>query len=186
MSGTYDREEFAVKARLVVLVALVAMITLTSVAAAGSRAAKQRVAITVTILPSGKGVLTELPLGKGALARDSGAFGGNWKSRTSSGFHVMRDGQQVDVYTGVVWTLTGKRGNLVLRERTEWTDLGQDLNRDGVGFRDGSGVDGIATGTWNVVRGTGAYAGISGGGRSSHLGQGRRWVARYEGFLTVP
>lgn len=64
----------------------------------------------------------------------------------------MRDGQQVDIYTGVVWTLTGKRGNLVLRERTEWTDLGQDLNRDGVGFRYGSGADGIATGTWKVAR----------------------------------
>jgi hypothetical protein len=171
-----------VKARLVVLVALVAMIPLTSVATAGSHAAKQRVAITVTILPSGNGVLT--PLGKGALARDAGTFGGsNLESRRQSGRHVLRDGQQVDIYTGVVWTLTGKRGNLVLRERAEWTDLGQDLNRDGVGFRYGSGADGIATGTWKLVRGTGAYAGVSGGGRSSHLGQGRRWVARYEGFL---
>src|SRR5262245_44550061 len=98
----------------------------------------------------------------------------------------MRDGRQVDIYTGVVWTLTGKRGNLVLlEERTEWTDLGQDLNRDGVGFRYGSGADGIATGIGKVVRGTGAYAGISGGLRSSHLGQGRRWVARYEGVLTT-
>jgi hypothetical protein len=47
-------------------------------------------------------------------------------------------GQQVTIYTGVVWTLTGKLGDLVLRERTEWTDLGQDLDRDGGGFRYGS------------------------------------------------
>jgi len=175
------------KARLAVLGALAAAVTLTPVAAAGPEAAKQRVAITVTILPSGKGVLTPLPLGKGALARDAGTFeGNNLQSTRQSGRNVMRDGQQVDIYTGVVWTLTGKRGNLVLRERTEWSDLGQDLNRDGVGFRYSSGADGIATGTWNIVRGTGAYTGISGGGRSSHLGQGRRWVARYEGFLTVP
>jgi hypothetical protein len=170
------------KARLAVFGALTAAVTLTSVAAATPDAAKQRVAITVTILPSGKGVLT--PLGTGPLARDSGAFEGtNLQSARQSGRNVLRDGQQVDVYTGVVWTLTGKRGNVVLRERAEWTDLGQDLNRDGVGFRYGSGADGIATGTWKVVRGTGAYAGVSGGGRSSHLGQGRRWVARYEGFL---
>ena len=175
-------------ARLALLAALALLgVTLTSVAAAGPDTTKQRVAITVTILPSGKGVLTPLPLGKGALARDSGTFGGNWESRSQYGRHVLRDGQQVDIYTGVVWTLTGKLGNLVLREeRTEWTDLGQDLNRDGVGFRIGSGADGIATGTWKVVRGTGAYTGISGGGRSSHLGQGRRWVACYEGFLVLP
>ena len=38
----------------------------------------------------------------------------------------------------------------------------------------------------DFVRGTGAYAGITGRGRSAHLGLGRKWVARYEGFLTVP
>src|SRR5262245_56016777 len=174
-------------ARLAPLAALAVLgVTLTSVAAAGAEVTKQRVAITVTILPSGKGVLTPLPLGEGALARDSGTFGGNWESRRQSGRDLMRDGQQVTSYTGIVWTLTGKLGSLVLRERNEWTDLGQDLNRDGVGFRYGSGADGIATGTWKVVRGTGAYAGISGGGRSSHLGQGRRWVARYEGLLVRP
>ena len=163
--------------KLAVLAVLGAVVTLTPVAAASPEAAKQQVALTVTILPSGKGVLT--PLKDGALKRDSGTFGGNWQSKVSSGRDVMRDGQKVTIYPPVVWTFTGKRGNLAFRERTEWIDLGQDLNRDG-------DEDAIATGTWKVVRGTGAYAGISGGGRSSHLGQGRRWVARYEGFLTVP
>jgi hypothetical protein len=60
-----------------------------------------------------------------------------------------------------------------------WVDLGQDLNRDG-------SEDGIAMGTWKVVRGTGRYAGITGGGRSAHLGQSRHWFIRYEGLLTVP
>jgi hypothetical protein len=41
-------------------------------------------------------------------------------------------------------------------------------------------------GTWKVVRGTGLYTGTTGGGRSAHFYQGNRWVARYEGFLTVP
>jgi len=164
------------KARYIVFAVLAAAVTLTSVAAAGPEAAKQRVAITVTILPNGKGVLT--PLQDGTLKRDSGTFDGNWQSKVSSERNVMRDGQQVTTYPPGVWTFTGKLGNVAFRERNEWVDLGQDLNHDGAG-------DAIASGTWKVVRGTGAYAGISGGGRSSHLGQGRRWVARYEGFLTV-
>jgi hypothetical protein len=159
--------------RLAVLVACVVAVTVASVASAGPNAAKQRVAITVTML-SAKGVLT--PLNDGALERDLGTFGGDWASR--AGRTVMRDGQKVEIYTGV-WTFAGKRGNLVFRERNEWVDLGQDLNRDGR-------QDGIATGTWKVMRGTGAYAGAAGGGRSAHLGLGRQWVIRYEGVLTVP
>ena len=131
-------------------------------------------AITVTILPSGKGVLT--PLKDGALGRDSGTFRGDWSPTPER--TVMREGQTVDIHPGV-WTFAGKGGNLVFRERTEWVDLGHDQNRDGF-------EDGIAIGTWKVVRGTGPYAGITGGGRSAHLGLGRKWVARYEGFLTVP
>jgi len=162
------------KAWHTVLVALAATVTLTAVAAAGVDAAKQRVAITVTILPSGKGVLT--PLKDGALERDSGSFGGDWSP--SPDRTVLHEGQTVDIHTGV-WTFAGKGGTLVFRERNEWVDLGQDLNRDAY-------VDDIAIGTWKVVRGTGLYAGITGGGRSAHLGLGRKWVARYEGFLTVP
>jgi hypothetical protein len=161
------------KVRHTVFVALATAVTLTSVAAAGPDAAKQRVAITVTMM-SGKAVLT--PLKDGALKRDSGTFRGVWSytpDRT-----VMRDGQEIDIHSAT-WTFTGKRGTLVFRERGEWTDLGQDLNRDG-------SEDGIAVGTWKVVRGTGTYAGITGGGRSAHLGQGRVWVMRYEGFLTRP
>lgn len=67
----------------------------------------------------------------------------------------------------------------MFKERVEEVDLGQDLNHDGF-------PDGIAIGTWKVVRGTGLYTGITGGGRSAHLGQGQGWVARYDGFLTVP
>ena len=162
------------KVRHVVLVALAAAVTLTSVAAAGSEAAKQRVAITATVSPAGKAVLE--PLQEGTLVRNAGAFGGSWSQTPDR--TVMRDGQEVDIHTGT-WTFTGKRGTLVFRERNEWVDLGQDLNRDGF-------EDGIAIGTWKVVRGTGLYAGITGGGRSAHLGQGRKWVARYEGFLTLP
>jgi hypothetical protein len=57
--------------------------------------------------------------------------------------------------------------------------VGSDANGDGF-------PDVVARGTWKAVRGTGQYAGVAGGGRSVHLGLGRRWVARFEGFLTSP
>jgi hypothetical protein len=91
---------------------------------------------------------------------------------------VMRDGQEISIHSGT-WTFTGKRGTLVIRERNEWVDTGSDLNGDGLG-------DGVAFGTWKVVRGTGQYAGIAGGGRSGHAGLGQKWNARYEGLLTAP
>jgi hypothetical protein len=43
--------------------------------------------------------------------------------------------------------------------RNVWVDAGADL-----------GGPLIGTGTWKVVRGTGQYAGIVGGGRSAHAG----------------
>jgi len=157
------------KARHVVLVALAAAVTLASAAAAGPDAAKQRAAITSTILPNGATVLT--PLQDGALEPDSGTMSGNWESVPSH--LVMREGQKVDVFDHpVVWTLKGKRGSLTIRERSEWVDVGNGYS--------------VGIGTWKVVRGTGQYAQIAGGGRSGHAGLGRKWFARYEGFLTLP
>lgn len=162
-------------AKLAVLAVLVSAVTLTSVAAAGPDAAKQRVAITVPDGPGGKGVFA--PLKDGPLERDSGLFGPPPRSLTPDRT-VVRDGQKVEIHSGV-WTFTGKRGTLVFRERNEWVDLGHDSNGDGW-------EDSIAIGTWKVVRGTGGYAGVTGGGRSAHMGLGRPWVIRYEGVLTVP
>ena len=159
-------------AKLAVLAVLAAAVTLTSVAAAGPAAAKQRVAFDVKILPQGTFVLT--PFKAGALKRDAGTFTGDWRS--ASWRNVIRDGQKVSIPTPVVWTFTGKRGTLAIRERNEWVDIGNDANGD-------SSQDGIAIGTWKVVRGTGEYAGITGSGRSAHEGLGQVWFARYEGFL---
>jgi hypothetical protein len=156
------------KARHAVLVALVAAVTLTSVAAAGPDAAKQRVAIETKILPQGRFVLTTL--GAGALKGDSGTVSGNWQS--IPGRDVMRNGQKVTIFNGGLWTLTGKQGTLTIRERNEWVAVGYD--------------DGVAIGTWKVVRGTGQYAGVTGSGGSGHAGLGLPWYARYEGFLTAP
>lgn len=105
-----------------------------------------------------------------ALKRDTGTISGNWKG--NPGRDVMRDGQEVSIFNGGVWTLTGKRGTLTIRERNEWVSVGNG--------------DDVAMGTWKVMRGTGQYAGIVGKGRSGHAGLGSPWYARYEGFLSSP
>jgi hypothetical protein len=162
---------------IAVVVGLAAAVTLTSVAASGPEAAKkQRVTITMKNLPYATFVLA--PLQVGALERDSGTvrFGAppNYNARD-----VIRGGQKVSIYPPVFWALTGKRGTLTIRELNEWVDIGSDGNGDGQ-------EDGVAFGTWKVVRGTGQYAQIAGGGRSGHAGLGNPWNARQEGFLTLP
>jgi hypothetical protein len=160
------------KARHAILVALAAAVTLTSVAAAGPDAAKQRVAIDVKFCSAGKaqGTFVVAPQQFGPLKRDSGTISSNLAN--TPGRNVMRDGQKVTIYDGGVTTLTGKRGTLTIRDRNEWVDVG---NGDSIGI-----------GTWKVVRGTGQYAGIVGKGRNGHAGLGCPWYARYEGFLTLP
>ena len=163
------------KARVVAVVALAAAVTLTSVAAAGPNAAKQRVAIDMKLWPQKTFVFT--PLQAGPLKSDSGTIGHNLLSITPR--DVMRDGQKVTIYDGGVATLTGKRGTLTIRDRTEWVHLERDGNGDGEN-------DTIAIGTWKVVRGTGQYARVTGGGRSAQVGAPKEWLARYQGFLTLP
>jgi len=155
------------RARQAILVALATAVTLTSVAAAGPDAAKQRVSITMKDLPNGAFVLD--PLQAGALKRDSGTTGAVYKRLNV----VMREGQRIEIYR-LTFTLKGKRGSLTTRERIEWVDTGGPF---------------IGNGTWKVVRGTGQYAGIAGGGRTAHAGLERGqgdWYVREEGFLTLP
>jgi len=163
------------KAIQATFVALVATIILSSVAAAGPQAAKQRVAINMKLYPQKTFVLT--PLRARPLKGDSGTISSNWLS--IPGRDVMRDGQKATIYNGAETTLTGKRGTLTIRDRNEWVDLGHDSNRDGES-------DGIGITTWKVVRGTGQYAGVVGTGRGGHVGLGSPWYARYEGVLTHP
>ena len=156
------------KAIQAILAAFVAAIIVTSVAAAGPDAAKQRVAIEMKLCPQETFVLT--PLQAGALKRDTGTISHDLTS--IPGHEVMRDGQKVTIYNGGVITLTGKLGSLTIRDRNEWVDVG---NNDSIGI-----------GTWKVVRGTGQYAGLVGKGGNGHAGLGCPWYARYEGLLTLP
>ena len=158
------------KARYAVLVAIAAAVTVTSVGAAAPEAAKQRVTITAggawNSTSFGKFVLT--PLRAGALKPDSGTETATWTTRD-----VTRDGQKVGISISVT-TLEGRRGTLVIRQRVE-----------GVGA--GNGYD-VAIGTWKVVRGTGQYAQVTGGGGAGWVtaARTRTWSESQEGFLTVP
>ena len=156
-------------ARVVALVALAAAVTLTSVAAAGPEAAKQRVAISMKNPGNGTFVLT--PLQSGTLKRDSGTVSGVFNEATT----VIREGQSVFISRNT-YTLKGKRGRMSIRERMEFVNVSNEKVK-GFDFTPGVGI-----GTWKVVSGTGAYAKITGGGRSGH--QGHPWLAQQEGFLT--
>lgn len=148
--------------KLAAVAALAALaVTLAAVAAAGPVAAKQRVAIHENA--NGSFVLT--PLTPGAIKRDTGtASFCCWTER-----HIMRDGQAIDINDPQM-TLTLKRGTLVVGNRIGFVDI----------------PDGWAvfTGTWKVIRGTGDYAGLSGGGRRAGVMLPNGNVkSQFEGFL---
>jgi hypothetical protein len=157
------------KAPHALLAVLVAAVTLTSVAAAGPDAAKQRVAITSQAAKTtAVSPFVFTPLQAGPLKRDSGTM----TSALPAEQVVMRAGQRVSIYEGVV-TLKGRRGTLVTRYRSEYVEGGNGYH--------------VGIGTWKVVRGTGQYARITGGGRSGNVWLDRGpWSSRDEGFLTLP
>jgi hypothetical protein len=151
-------------AGLTLAIAIVA--TVVSVAAAKPGADRQRVAFE-SRQATDRFVL--LPLTGGALKRDAGATTyGPWSSRS-----VLRDGQAAEINELDV-TLAGKRGTLVLHLRNEWTDAGSEWATGG--------------GRWTVVRGTGVYRQLAGGGRIAAVwdpadaSSPRTW--RWEGYLT--
>lgn len=152
------------------LVALVAAVTLTSVAAAGPDAARQRVAVTTQASGStASSPFVLIPLQAGSLRRDSGTWiaGSLEVDRV-----VVREGQKVSIAEAPS-TLKGKLGTLVIRYRTEWVDAGNGHT--------------VGADTWKVVRGTGQYAGVTGGGRggSVNLSNGS-WSSHAEGVLALP
>lgn len=144
-----------------VLVALVTTVTLTSIAGAAPEAGRQEVTISSKLYPQRTFVFT--PLTVGALKRDSGS------ARSEGG----------NAGDGAIFTFKGRRGTLVIRElSTAWVDV---LNEEVHGV-----VPAVVITRWRVVRGTGQYAGVSGGGRSAQAGLGNVWYARQEGFLRSP
>jgi hypothetical protein len=163
--GVFDARRRAVRRKLAA-VAVLAMtaVTLAAVAAAGAVAAKQQIGIQLTGGPNQRFVLS--PLTAGAIKRDTGVVTFCcWSSR-----QITRDGQAIELNDPQM-TLIGKRGTLVLRNRIEWVDIPDGWS--------------VFTGTWRVIRGTGAYAGLSGGGRGAGVqladSDGK---SRFDGFLS--
>jgi hypothetical protein len=151
-----------VRTKLTAIAAFAAIAaTLAAVAAAGPQAAKQRVEIQVK--DGAPFVLT--PLTPGAIKPDTGtATFCCWTMRST-----MRDGQAIDI-GNPRWTLVGKLGTIVGRNQIGFVDI----------------PDGLAvfTGTWKVIRGTGVYAGLSGGGRVAGVQFANGTAkAQFEGFL---
>lgn len=152
-----------------IVLALAAAVTLTPVAAAGPEATKQRVAITSQAAKTTRvSQFVLAPLQAGPVKRDTGTM--------TAGLHpgrdVMRGGQRVSIYDDIV-TLKGKRGSLVLRYRSEYVAAGNGHN--------------VGTNVWKVVRGTGQYARVTGGGRGGSVVLPRgAWSSRDEGFLVLP
>ena len=161
------------KGKYMVVLALAAgLVLLTSVATAYPSAKKQRVEITLSGPATNSGqkfVFT--PLSAGPLESDSGTVTGPGPANQRT---VTRDGQPAQIVTWVS-KQKGKHGSFVVRARIEHIDAGN-------GFH-------IGTGTWKFVRGTGAYAGLTGGGRVANA-----WISfgsnglseRWDGFLTLP
>jgi hypothetical protein len=156
---------------LVTALAAIAAVMLISPAEPSSEPARQRVAIVTQGVQNDpdSGVFELTPVHAGALERDSGTERATFDKRI-----VMREGQRAEITDGVE-TLQGHRGSLEVHFRIEWVAAGN-------GYQ-------VASGTWDVVRGTGQYARIAGGGRRGDvwLDRGRGpWSGRAEGFLTVP
>jgi len=149
------------KALILVAVLAVTAATLVTAAAARTAASSERV-----LIERSGGSFVLMPTSTGAIGRDTGTFSACcWSTR-----HAVVAGQRLEVNDPHL-TLTGANGTLNLRNRIEWVDV-----PDGWG---------IFTGTWKVVGGTGAYAGVSGHGRVEGVSTAGGYTrANLFGFLT--
>jgi hypothetical protein len=144
------------------LVAAVMAVALTSVASAAPGTTKQRVIITTNGDTDG---FTLTPISKGHLGEDSGTVDDCcWKQKL-----LVRDGQSIKV-NDPLETFKGKAGTFVLRVRIEWLDAGNGYT--------------VGAATWRMVRGTGAYAHVTGSGRGAAAWLPRGFVSfQDEGFM---
>ena len=155
---------------LVLVVLAAAAMTVVSTVSAGSVASKQRIMLEQKHrfgVPDGTFVFYTLT--PGPLKVDSGRYALAAAERP----YIIRGGQRIAVYTAIE-TLTGQRGTFVIRWRVEF-----------VGAGNGSTV---GTGTWSLIRGTGAYVGAKGGGRLAVvvMTPGGLTHSQFEGFLSAP
>ena len=109
--------------------------------------------------------LTPTGLDAGPLGYDFGKTEYTWRDGPGS----VQDGQEVTRAT-ITETLHGKRGDLVLHGIFAVTSAGHEYD--------------VATGPWTIVRGTGSYAGLVGGGRATAVNPPNgQFFIRYEGLV---
>lgn len=160
---------------IAVLLACAAAVSLLSVASAGSQATKQRISILADFdTQTGTATWQLIPLSAGPLKRDKGTSVGGG----SIGAPKLLDGQRVIPITGSD-SLTSKLGTLVISQKLVITYV------DGIGGAVGNRYH-AGIGTWRVVRGTGAYKGVTGGGRYADVGLPNGFVrVNQEGWVTI-
>jgi hypothetical protein len=141
---------------------VLAALAIAGPATAKGRATKQQ----VEIQKNSDGSFALMPLTPGSIKRDTGSSAFCcWTEK-----HVTLDGQMIDINDPQM-TLKGTRGTLVVRNR--------------IGFVDVPDGWAVFTGTWKIVRGTGDYAGVSGGGRGGGVMlAGGTSKSTFEGYLT--
>ena len=126
----------------------VAATAMAGLATAGGAATNQEIAFTYANGNAAKMTLT--PLTSGSVVADHGSTSWCcWSQKT-----IQQDGEQLDVNNPLA-TFVGTRGSLTWREQITWRDLTNGYS--------------IATGTWKIVHGTGAYAGVAGHGHVAFI-----------------
>lgn len=141
---------------------------LTTGAAAGSSAKQQRVAI---VLGGGDASTFELtPMSSGPLHADSGTVDACcWTNRD-----VVRDGQAASIDNPKL-TFKGKHGTFTWRGKVTFVDVNNDYT--------------VATATWKITHGTGAYAHLTGHGRQAFVqktAESQNVADKAEGVFTLP
>lgn len=120
---------------------------LTTGAAAGSSTKQQRVAI---VLGGNADTFQLTPMGRGPVHADSGTVAACcWTNRD-----VTRDGQSASIDNPKL-TFKGKHGTFTWRGKVTFVEINNDYT--------------VATATWKITGGTGAYAHLGGHGRQAFV-----------------
>jgi hypothetical protein len=115
-------------------------------ASAGGAATHQEIAFSY----ANNSKMTLTPVTSGSILADRGSTSWCcWSQKT-----VQRDGEQLDVNNPLA-TFVGKRGSLTWREQITWVDLTNGYS--------------VATGTWKIVHGSGAYQHLAGHGHLAFI-----------------
>jgi hypothetical protein len=134
--------------KLIAMAAIAVAATAFAGLATASRAAThQEIAFSYA---NGSAKMTLTPLTPGSILADRGPT--SWCCWTQK--NVQQDGEQLDVNNPLA-TFVGKRGTLTWREQITWVNLTNGYS--------------VATGTWRIVRGSGAYQHLAGHGHVAFI-----------------